>query len=73
MDFSGGDFPPNEHNPEDINICEITALGPPTILEYLGPNGGLRFELTPVSDQCELVLPATNHPDMGILYSVVCG
>ena len=74
MDFSGGEnCEPNEHNPEEIDHCQITELDPPFLLEYLGPTGGLRFELAPVGDQCELVFTAINHPEMGILYSVVCG
>ena len=73
MDFNGGDCPPNELNPDDIDYCTVTAFDPPYLLEYLGPTGGIRWELTPRGDLCELVMTATNHPGQDIIYSIVCG
>ena len=73
LDFSGGDCPPDELNPEDIDHCKVVTFDPPHLIEYIGPTGGLRFELNPRGDQSELTMTATNHPDRGIIYSIVCG
>ena len=73
MDFSGGDCPPDEANPEDIDRCVVTEWHPPSLLEYMGDMGGLRFELNAHELGTELILTAVNRPGQGILGSVVCG
>ncbi len=58
VNFSGGDCPPPEDNPEDVYYCKVTAFEPPHLLEYMGPGEHHRYELTEEGSGCVLKFTA---------------
>ena len=73
LNFSDGDCPPPENNPEDIDYCTVTAFDPPSLLEYKGPTEEHRWEITPDGDRCTLVFITTLPLGERIQNSVACG
>lgn len=82
VDFSGGDCPAPEENPSDINVCKVTRIDPPHLLEYKGPTEEHLFQLETKDSGCKLIFVATvpgvdrfDDPNQQIIsrYSVSCG
>ena len=73
LNFSGGECPPPESNPSDIDYCTVTEFEPPLLLEYAGPTEEHRWEITPDGDKCTLVFITTLPLGERIQNSVACG
>jgi len=73
VDFSGGECPPPESNPEDVNYCTVTVFEPPLLLEYSGPNEKHRWEIVPDGECCTLTFLTTLPLGARIQNSVACG
>jgi len=73
LDFSDGECPPAESNPEDVDYCTVTEFDPPRLLEYRGPTEEHRWEINPSDDGCILVFITTLPHGQRIQNSVACG
>ena len=73
MDFSRGECPPNEANPGDVDVCEITAFDPPELFEYSSKLGAMRWEIAAQGNACTLTLLCTLPAGARIQNSVACG
>lgn len=58
VNFSGGECPPPEDNPDDVYYCEVTVCEPPRLLEYVGPYEHHRYELVEEAGGCTLTFLA---------------
>ena len=74
MDFSGGDCPPPEENPEDIDYGHVSAWEPPHLFEFSSLTAGeMRFEISATDAGCTLMVLVTLPADQHIQNSVACG